>query len=72
MKYAACSKSFADVSECFVRKLIYFSSNFFFDEVANYLLSGCVIREREVDFLVKQLLALFKSGIIGFVGASND
>jgi hypothetical protein len=60
------------MSECFVGKFINFFPNFFFDEVTNYLLSCCIIGEREVDFFVKQLFTLLKRGIIGLVCASND
>ena len=70
--YTASSKSFTDMSECFVGKFINFFPNFFFDEVTNYLLSCCIIGEREVDFFVKQLFTLLKRGIIGLVCASND
>ena len=61
--YAASSEAFSNMSQSFIGEVVDLPAGFALDQMLYQLFSGSVVGEREVDFLVKQLFAVFHCGI---------
>lgn len=69
--YTADCKALAYMSKSFIREVVDLFTYFFFNEISDYLLSSCVVREREIDLFFEELFALFERCVIGLVCACN-